>query len=862
MKVTNKKKIFPYLLTVFLGVGIFLLAPNAHASWAADIIGGLIGLIIGAIGLILILVMKALVAVAQYNNFITSAAVSNGWTIVRDVCNMFFVLILLIIAFATILKIEQYNYKKWLPKLILMAILINFSKTICGLLIDFAQVVMLTFVNAFKDVAAGNLITNLGITEILTLAKSDASVGFWEIIGAYVLGLLYIIIALVVIVTMLAMLVMRIVMIWIYIVLSPAAYLLSAFPGGQTYAKQWWTEFSKNLIVGPVLAFFIWLSFVSLQTPISDSFPVTGDTQTEANQAGISTASENPTSASKASSPEVFIKFIIAIGMLIGGLKISQEIGGAAGGIAGKGMSKLSKGAAFAGGLGAGAALWAGRKSAAGAKAVGTGAAKLGGAALGGLDRTVGNWADKGTKFLSKKVNKPGLATNFANKGLVTTMATGVVNAPGNIWKKNIMAPLNKNKELNEKRRTYLEDEKTLGEEARLNFNGKSYKKDANNNFVAVDEKGQELNKKDADGNDTGEKDILTTGEPGKEKKVKSMKERNAAWYDAWRTAGSHSKGAANKEQEEAVAKEQQKMVDSGTTTDEMRRELMSSSTSASKKMALAMTLAIKAGFKDKKEVDEAKKYIGSNSIMMSKFNDTVDQNQAHLNYDLSVDDTGKHKNENDVAKFKNRIDIGKIDSTKLSPDAFKGKDNGTIRALRDFHGIDFNRVMETNYKRSKRSSDAISESLLQERKIDPTNPNKLMADDKSAKLHAKLTGKVEEAFTVNNKIDTSALKQFVGSGKAADLNKIDVKDIEKSPNSAQIKKLIAEGLDYAKLKSMHKQGDNPDLVKLMAEEMIKNGHGDTQRIKADNELSSTLPPTMRPSSIIMPGSPNFNMNP
>lgn len=374
-----KKKIFPYLFTIFLGVGIFLLAPSAHASWAADIIGGLIGMIIGAIGLILILVMKALVAVAQYNSFIASAAVDNGWTIVRDVCNMFFVLILLIIAFATILKIEQYNYKKWLPKLILMAILINFSKTICGLLIDFAQVVMLTFVNAFKDVAAGNLVKNLGITEILTLAEDDADVGFWEIIGAYVLGLLYIIIALVVIVTMLAMLVMRIVMIWIYIVLSPAAYLLSAFPGGQTYAKQWWSEFSKNLIVGPVLAFFIWLSFASLQAPISEAFPVAGDIKTEAREAGISTESENPTGATKASSPEVFIKFVIAIGMLIGGLKISQEIGGAAGSIAGKGMSKLSKGAT--------GALAFSRKKA------------IGGLKAGGM--MIAN-SDKGKKMLSK----------------------------------------------------------------------------------------------------------------------------------------------------------------------------------------------------------------------------------------------------------------------------------------------------------------------------------------------------------------------------------------------------------------------------------------------------------------------------
>lgn len=369
MTINNKNKRFAYLLTVFLGIGIFFLALPAQANWATDIFGGLISLIINALGRILVLVMQALVAVAQYSNFIHAPAISNGWSVVRDVCNMFFVLILLIIAFATILRVENYSYKKWLPKLILMAILINFSKTICGLLIDFAQIVMLTFVNAFKDMAAGNLISNLGITEILTLADNSKDVGAWEIAGAYVLGLIYILIALVVIVTMLAMLVMRIVMIWIYVVLSPAAYLMSAFPGGQKYSSQWWTEFSKNLIVGPVLAFFIWLSFVSLQTQnINTDFPVTGPTDSAgvAGEAGIA-SNGSPTAATEASTPGVFIKFVIAIGMLIGGLKISQEIGGAAGGIAGKGMSKITKGVAFAGGVGLGALALAKR----GAKNIG-----------------------------------------------------------------------------------------------------------------------------------------------------------------------------------------------------------------------------------------------------------------------------------------------------------------------------------------------------------------------------------------------------------------------------------------------------------------------------------------------------------
>jgi len=372
MSIKNNKKKFFFAALLFLGAGLFFFVAPAQAQtgadWAGRILGGMIGWIISALGIIMVLVIKALVAVAQYNSFIDSQAVVNGWRIVRDVCNMFFIVVLLIIAFATILNQEKYSYKTWLPKLILMAILINFSKTICGLFIDVTQVVMLTFVNAFKGMAAGNLISNLGITDIVTLANNNADVGFWAIVGAYFLGLIYMLVALVTIVTMLAMLVMRMVMIWVYVVLSPAAYVMAAFPGGQKYSSMWWTEFSKNLIVGPVLAFFIWLSFVSMQSYVpANDFPGVDSsmtTQSAGSEIGLRPDSSYGKTgpATKAGELDIFLKFIISIGMLIGGLKIASDIGGAAGSIAGKGMSALQKGAVMAGKGAWGVERWGARK--------------------------------------------------------------------------------------------------------------------------------------------------------------------------------------------------------------------------------------------------------------------------------------------------------------------------------------------------------------------------------------------------------------------------------------------------------------------------------------------------------------------
>jgi hypothetical protein len=200
---------------------------------------------------------------------------------------------------------------------------------------------MITFVNGFKDIGAGNLIHMLGLTEILQL-KEGADISDWSILAAYLLALLYIIVALVVIVAILAVLVMRMVMLWIYVVLSPLAFLLAAFPGGKKYSSMWWSNFSKEVIVGPVLAFFIWLSFVtvSITTGGSEIVPTTGINNGEE----IKKIQESNSQISKAATSEVFIKFIISIGMLVGGLVVSKQIGATAGSAAGKALNTLNSG--------------------------------------------------------------------------------------------------------------------------------------------------------------------------------------------------------------------------------------------------------------------------------------------------------------------------------------------------------------------------------------------------------------------------------------------------------------------------------------------------------------------------------------
>lgn len=455
MKKLNFKKVFSGRNAVFslliLAV-VFLFGHLAFAvgfgAWAGNVVGGIIAVFIRAIAAILILLVGVLMNVAAYSDFINAQAISKGWVVVRDVCNMFFVVILLVIAFATILGQEEYGAKKMLPKLIMAAVLINFSKMICGLMIDAASVVMLTFVNAFSAIGAGNILDVLGITDVTQL-DPKADVTFGTIVSAYIFGLLYVIIATVVVASMLGMLVMRIVMIWILVVLSPLAFFLQAVPGkGQQYASQWWTKWSSNLIVGPVIAFFLWLSFASLQAtgnvgPIGGNAASDEYLNSQSNSSGA--AADGGGLGTEAGTSAGMAQFVIAIGMLLGGMKIAQEVGGETGAVLGKGMAQLNKGKALAigavGGFAAGRAKWAGKGIGRGVRNAGLSAVGAGANVFGKRDPITGKkkgtavgdfalqWRDdmKDSRKKVKVANREkflkniGVGENAAEKGKVIT---------------------------------------------------------------------------------------------------------------------------------------------------------------------------------------------------------------------------------------------------------------------------------------------------------------------------------------------------------------------------------------------------------------------------------------------------------
>ena len=337
------------LLGVVFVVGIFVVARPALAISMDDVINALLGvvgwilsMIIFFLGKMIIIVVNLLIGYAQYNNFVHSNAVTLGWPLVRDVVNMFFIVVILVSAFSTIIRYKEFHYTTVLPKLLLMAVLINFSKTLIGLLIDFSQVIMLTFVSAFAQAAGGNFMSALRLNEMTKLGENyktgdPKNTELKELIVASMLAIVLMFVALILVIMMTVFLVLRIVILWILLILSPIAFFALALPGKMktalsAFTSEWWKNLSTMLVAGPVMAFFLWLALAIAQGPADSFMEAVGNTP-EAQKAVDDAASDGKT-VNPIGKPSSLGAFMVAVVMMYLGVDFAKKTASAVPGMA------------------------------------------------------------------------------------------------------------------------------------------------------------------------------------------------------------------------------------------------------------------------------------------------------------------------------------------------------------------------------------------------------------------------------------------------------------------------------------------------------------------------------------------------
>lgn len=190
--------------------------------------------------------------------------VQMGWTFCRDLTNILFVAILVFIAFAYILRLDALGQiKKSLPRLIIVALLINFSVTFVGIIMDVSQFFINTFSNSIDFSAVfGNLGGFWGdFGKSLISAKIlDISTQIEKIIQAVVMIFFNLMLGTVLFLYFFIFII-RIIMIWVLTILSPIAFAANILPQTKGYWSQWLKLLFQWAFVGVYAFFFLFLGF-------------------------------------------------------------------------------------------------------------------------------------------------------------------------------------------------------------------------------------------------------------------------------------------------------------------------------------------------------------------------------------------------------------------------------------------------------------------------------------------------------------------------------------------------------------------------------------------------------------------------
>ena len=275
------------------------------------------------------------------------AGVTIAWVLLRDLANMAIVFILLFIGVMTILGSSRFGYKQLLVRLILVALLMNFSLVIVKGIIDvsnlfakemYSKIVLpnpacsdflsIQTITTTGCIGGGNGLSAafMGQSWVSSLFNKEGvldpnqppagneeslskviRIGISAIIIIFVVIFLFFSVALI--------LVIRFIVLTILVIFSPLAFAAMILPQTQSFASKWWGLLLKQSFLAPVFFLMLWISFQIMNgigVPLGLGTP--GTSFAEALN-GTATATV------------MFINFAIVIGFMIASLLVARQMG-------------------------------------------------------------------------------------------------------------------------------------------------------------------------------------------------------------------------------------------------------------------------------------------------------------------------------------------------------------------------------------------------------------------------------------------------------------------------------------------------------------------------------------------------------
>ncbi|MDO9231238.1 MAG: hypothetical protein Q7U36_02005 [bacterium] len=249
------------------------------------------------------------------SSILSSEAIYGGWALVRDALNVSFIMFLLFSAFATVFQIDKYNYKNTLLKIVLMALLVNFSFPISRFIIDTSNMLMYYFVTVL-EIGSNKVDTFVSFASISNLPGiMHPAVG--KDTASLLAAVVFVFIFMVTMLTISVLFVIRTLALAVLIIFSSLAFVGAAVPPLAKHSSDWWKKLFDYSFFGPIMLFMMYIAS-SLMNEIQKNGIL--DMETLANKS--------------TSDPEYIATlafFFLPIIILWIGLGIAKEMSGSAG---------------------------------------------------------------------------------------------------------------------------------------------------------------------------------------------------------------------------------------------------------------------------------------------------------------------------------------------------------------------------------------------------------------------------------------------------------------------------------------------------------------------------------------------------
>lgn len=226
----------------------------------------------------------------------SAGAIYVGWTTIRDFINVAFIFVLLFAAISIILQTDKYGLQKTITKVVIAALLLNFSLFFTKAIIDLSNIVALQFYSRIMDAAAkagGNtssidgglsagLANTLGLQSIWVFGegvKSQSSLGMnaYDLTVISLFGGIFLLVFAFVLFMATVQFILRSIVLIFLMITSPVGFVGGAIPGLEKISSEWWSRLKNNAIFAPAYTAVMYISCIMIFGPAREGIAGNGN---------------------------------------------------------------------------------------------------------------------------------------------------------------------------------------------------------------------------------------------------------------------------------------------------------------------------------------------------------------------------------------------------------------------------------------------------------------------------------------------------------------------------------------------------------------------------------------------------------